>query len=337
MEAGFSYFDTAYGYMDGKSEMAAKTALVDRYPRERFQLATKLPAWAGANNADEARAMFTTSLQRTGAGYFDFYLLHNLGNDRTQVFEDYDLWNFILEQRAKGFIRHIGFSFHDSAEVLDEILNAHPETEFVQLQINYADWDSSTVQAAKCLAVAKKHSKPVIVMEPVKGGLLASPPAAVAALFDKEVPKASATAWALRYAASVDPLVTVLSGMSTLEQMEENIATMKNFVPLNAAEQSVIKRAQAVLSATPSIPCTACQYCMKDCPEGIAIPGAFRAMNTRLIYDNLDKATGDYAWILKTEGNAASKCIACGQCESVCPQHIPIIDELRRVATTLEK
>lgn len=173
---GFCYFDTAYGYNDGASEAAAKEALVDRYPREKFLLATKLPAWAGAKSREEAEQMFYTSLERTGAGYFDFYLLHNLGEERTHFFDDYDIWNFLQERKKEGLIRHLGFSMHDKADVLDRILTEHPEMEFVQLQINYADWEDPTIESRKCYEVARKHGKPVIIMEPVKGGTLANPP-----------------------------------------------------------------------------------------------------------------------------------------------------------------
>ena len=185
LENGFTYFDTAYGYLNGKSEEAAKAALVDRYPRERFQLATKLPAWAGPKAAEEARQMFYTSLERTGAGYFDFYLLHNLGNERTQCFEDFKIWDFVADLKKQGLIKHIGFSMHDTADALEAVLKAHPETEFVQLQINYADWESESVQSRKCYEVARKYGKPVIIMEPVKGGSLANLPESVAGIFKK--------------------------------------------------------------------------------------------------------------------------------------------------------
>lgn len=333
--AGFTYFDTAYGYIGGKSEEAAKTALVDRYPREKFQLATKLPAWAGPKNAEEARQMFYTSLNRTGAGYFDFYLLHNCGGTRTKSFDDYDLWNFVLEQREKGLIKHVGFSMHDNADVLDEILTLHPEMEFVQLQINYADWNNSTIQSGKCFEVAKKHGKPVIIMEPVKGGLLANPPGSVAEVLKNKDPKVSFASWALRYAASLDNVITVLSGMSDLSQMADNLATMADFKPLDQDERQVVEKARDILEQIPSIPCTACQYCVKGCPQKIAIPGVFSAMNRYLIYENLENARGNYQWETR-DGGKAGKCIACGRCEAVCPQHITIISELARSAAALE-
>jgi len=335
LEKGFTYFDTAYGYNNGRSEMAAKTVLVDRYPRESFQLATKLPAW-DADTAEEARAMLETSLERTGAGYFDYYLLHNLGERRTKAFEDFGIWEFLAEQKKKGTIRHLGFSFHDKAAALDEILTKHPEAEFVQLQINYGDWESPVVESRKCYETARKHGKPVIIMEPVKGGSLARLPENVASIFRKADPKASLASWAIRFAASLEGLVTVLSGMSSLEQMQDNIAVMENFKPLDEAEREVIAEVQRALAAIPSVPCTSCGYCVDGCPQEIAIPGIFSAMNLYLIYNNLSGAKGSYGFATM-DGGKASKCVACAQCESVCPQRIHIIEELQKAAELLEK
>ncbi len=331
LSKGFTYFDTAYGYLDGKSERAVKAALVDRYPRESFRLATKLPAWAGAKTAEEARQMFWTSLERTGAGYFDFYLLHNLGGERTRRFEEYGIWQFVQELKEKGLVRHVGFSFHDKAAELDRILTQHPETEFVQLQINYADWDSPIVESRKCYETARRHGKPVIIMEPVKGGALANLPPAMADILRGAEPTASLSSWALRYAASLDGLVTVLSGMSDLAQMQDNLATMADFQPLNNAERTVIGQVQAALAAVPTVPCTDCRYCMKGCPQGVPIPAIFSAMNHQLIYQNPQAARGSYGFATRG-GVKAGDCIGCGQCEAVCPQHIDIIRQLARAS-----
>ena len=336
MEEGFTYFDTAYGYLGGKSELAIAEALVKRYPRESFQLATKLPPWAGAKTAEEARQMFWTSLERTQAGYFDFYLMHNLGNERTQLFEEYNLWNFALEQKEKGLIRHLGFSFHDTAEKLDEVLTKHPEAEFVQLQINYADWESAGVQSRLCYETARRHGKPVIIMEPVKGGNLANLPEAAASIFRAANPDVSQSSWAIRFAASLEGLIAVLSGMSTIEQMEDNLSTMRDFKPLSDEERAVVANAKAALDAIPRIPCTNCSYCTKGCPQNIPIPGIFRVVNDLRTYNNLTSARGSYGWAT-SKGGKASDCIQCGQCEAACPQHISIIEELRKAAETLEK
>lgn len=330
LSKGFTYFDTAYGYLGGKSEMAIKTALVDRYPRESFQLATKLPAWAGAKNAEEAQQMFYTSLERTGAGYFDFYLLHNLGGNRIQVFEDYDIWNFVAERKKEGLIKHIGFSLHDTADNLEKILIAHPEVEFVQLQLNYIDWESNSVQSRKCYEMARKYNKPVVVMEPIKGGTLSVLPDDIAANFKDYAPDASLSSWALRYVASLDGLVTVLSGMSTLEQMKDNVSFMSDFKPLTDQERAVIAKVVDDLNKRPTIPCTGCGYCTKGCPQNIPIPEIFRAMNMKYTFDNDEAARTEHFWgTNRGIGPSSSACIACGQCESVCPQEIDIIEKLK--------
>ena len=333
LAAGFTYFDTAFGYVG--SEAATKAALVDRYPRSAYQLATKLPAWAGPKTAEEAKQMFYTSLERTGAGYFDYYLLHNCGESRTAPFDTFGIWEFVQDLKRQGLVKHVGFSFHDQAPVLDDLLTRHPEMEFVQLQINYADWENHAVQSRACYEVAKKHQKPVIIMEPVKGGLLANLPEPAEAILKEANPVASPSSWAIRFAASLDHVITVLSGMSNMEQLEENIATMSPLHPITKEEIAVLDRAREALETLPTIPCTACHYCMKGCPMQINIPGIFVSMNRYLTYGDLENAKGSYAWETR-EGGVASKCIGCKACEAVCPQHISIVEELKKASGLLE-
>lgn len=332
LAAGFTYFDTAYVY-DG-SEVAAKAALVDRHPRASYTLATKLHVGKCAN-AEEARKELETSLARTGAGYFDYYLLHALMANNVDKYEEFGLWDFVRELKANGTIRHYGFSFHDSPELLDKLLTEHPDVDFVQLQINYADWESPEVKSRACYEVARKHGKQVVIMEPVKGGALANPPEQVKALFDAAKPGASYASWALRFAASLDGVLAVLSGMSNLEQVDDNLATMSDFQPLNDAEQKVIQQAQHILGNSAAIACTACHYCTAGCPKKIAIPEIFAAANKQLANGQKAEAAAAYA-AATAEGGKASACIHCKQCERICPQHLPITDLLGRCAAMFE-
>ena len=329
---GFTYFDTAWAYAG--SEDAIRQALVERYTRDRFLLATKNAAWIDCKCREDAIKQFDISLRQTGAGYFDFYLLHNLGESRTHFFDDFDLWNWIQEKKRQGLIRHAGFSFHSTPEELDALLTAHPEMEFVQLQINYADWDNPAIQSRRCYEVARKHGKPVIVMEPVKGGMLATPPAPVEQILKASDPQASNASWAIRFAADLDGVVTVLSGMSSLEQMEDNLACMKRFSGLTTVQKQTIVQAQEALAEIPLIPCTNCNYCAKVCPKNIGISGSFTAMNYLTLYSSREMAVNQENWLVGRHGkNRANECIKCGKCEQACPQHIHIRDELELFST----
>ena len=334
IKAGFTYFDTAWAYAG--SEDAIRQALVERYPQQSYQLATKNAAWINCKTKEDAIDQFETSLKRTGAGYFDFYLLHNLGESRTRFFDDFDMWAWVQQKKQEGLIKHIGFSFHSTPEELEGILLAHPEMEFVQLQINYADWENPAVQSKKCYEVARKFNKPVIIMEPVKGGMLATPPASVLQVLNQAEPDSSAASWAIRFAASLDGIITVLSGMSSVAQMQDNISYMKDFHGLTPAQQATLSKAQEELAKIPLIPCTTCNYCAKVCPQNIGISGSFTAMNYLTLYGDKAAAAHQENWLVGGHGKKqADQCIQCGKCESVCPQHIKIRDNLALVKKAL--
>ena len=335
MGAGGTYFDTAFVYDNGESEAVTKKALVDRYPRDSYTLCTKINAWQQCLDEESAKQQFYTSLERTGAGYFDYYLLHALMESNYKKYDEYHLWDFVKEQKEKGLIRHFGFSFHSGHELLDQLLTEHPEVEFVQLQINYADWEDPEIEARANYEVARKHGKAVVVMEPVKGGALADPIPEVKKIFKEAAPDLSCASWAVRYAASLDGMITVLSGMSDLAQMKDNLSYMRDFRPLDADEQAVIDQAVAAMKAVPSIACTACHYCTNDCPMQIPIPEIFKARNEQLIYNQISKGRQQYAEAVKDKGKA-SDCIRCMQCEGACPQQLSITDLLDEIASVME-
>lgn len=333
LKEGFTYFDTAWAYPG--SEDAIRQALVERYPRESFQLATKNAAWINCKTKEDAIAQFDTSLKQTGAGYFDFYLMHNLGQGRTKVFDDFGLWEWAVDQRSAGKIKHLGFSAHTNAEELEDIIKAHPQAEFVQLQINYADWEDPSIQSRKCYEVARKYDLPVIIMEPVKGGILANPPEAVEKILKEAAPEASCASWAIKYAADLEGVITVLSGMSNTEQMMDNLSFMKDFKGLTDIERQVLKKASDAIAEIPIIPCTSCDYCAKVCPMEIGISGSFAAMNIFTMYGDREKADNHIQWFVDGQNKKrASECIKCGACESVCPQHIGIVNELEKISLT---
>ena len=330
MENGFTYFDTAYVY--GTSEEDTRKALVERYPRESYTLASKMNGHA-TDCPDEAsvKAQFETSLKRTGAGYFDYYLLHALMRDNYHEYDDYHIWDYVKSLKDAGKIRHMGFSFHGDPALLDELLSAHPEVDFVQLQINYADWDNPKVTSRANYEMARKHGKSIVVMEPVKGGNLANPPKEVTDLFHAYDPDASPASWAIRFVASLDGIITVLSGMSTIDQMKDNISYMKAFKPLNEREQEIIKAAQKIIGKSQTIACTACHYCTPGCPKGIHIPEIFAAANIQIGHGDATKSLEEYQKVVGLT-NHASDCIQCKQCEGVCPQHLEITDLLKQCA-----
>lgn len=336
--AGFAYFDTAWMYGDFKSEEATREALVDRYPRDSFTLATKLHSGFFDSYEDRDK-VFNEQLRKTGVTFFDYYLLHGIEEPSYEKFEKFDCFNWILKKKHCGLVKHAGFSYHDNPVLLDKILTKHPEMEFVQLQINYLDWESQWIEARRNYEVCVAHNKPVIVMEPVKGGTLASLPAEAEALFRVEDANASDSSWAIRFAASLPGVMMVLSGMSTLSQVEDNISFMKDFKPLTQGEIEMCFKVADIINSQIAVPCTACEYCVPGCPKNIPIPKYFSLYN-EVEREDMEKkgwtaSFGTYV-NLSAEYGKASDCIECGQCEHICPQHLPIINDLKKVVDVFE-
>lgn len=338
MDAGFTYFDTAAPYHGSHGEIAFRECVAKRYPRDAYTITDKLTLFM-MKQASEMPGFFDAQLERCGVTYLDYYWLHALDHSSFQRAEEWGAFEFLAEKKAAGQVKHIGFSFHDTADVLDEILTKHPEMEYVQLQINYLDWEDPGVQSRACYEVCEKHKKPVMVMEPVKGGALAGLPPEAEALLTQADPTMSPASWAIRFAASLPGVVTVLSGMSDVAQVTDNVSYMKDFRPLTDADKALLEQVVAAIQAKQIIACTACGYCMDGCPQKIAISEYFRLLNHvgRFGDAQLPGAKRDYADIPVEMGmGKASDCIRCGQCEEKCPQHLPIIEYLQDVAKTFE-
>ena len=337
MSKGFTYFDTAFPYHNGNSEVAFRKAVVERYPRTSFTITDKMPCWEIHSKSD-LQKFFDLQLKRCGVDYFDYYWLHALNKNYYSTMQKFGGFEFISKMKEESKIKHIGFSFHDSNSLLEQILNEHPEAEYVQLQINYLDWDNPTIESHKCYETATRHGKPVIVMEPVKGGSLAKVPVEVEKMFNEYRKDISPASWAIRYAASLDNVLVVLSGMSNMEQMEDNTSYMQYFQPINNEEKAIIEKAGQIINKSIAIPCTACHYCTPGCPQDICIPEYFSIYNTLNQFGKVQQwiNTSTYYSVLSQTHGKASDCLECGQCEQHCPQHISIIENLKKVSKTFE-
>lgn len=333
IEQGFNYFDTAHGYIQGKSEKALKECLTSRYPRDKYILTDKLTA-NFFKKEEDIRPLFESQLEICGVDYFDFYLMHAQGAGNYAHFKECHAYETAFELKKEGKVRHVGISFHDKPEVLEQILTEYPEVEVVQIQFNYVDYDDPAVQSRACYEVCRKHNKPVIVMEPVKGGNLVNLPEDAKAVLD-ELYGGSPASYAIRFAAGFPGMMMVLSGMSSMEQMNDNLSYMKDFQMLNEAELAAVKKVQEIFKSKNLIPCTACRYCIDGCPKHISIPDLFAIMNTKQIYHDWN-ADYYYNVVHTAPGRKASDCLKCGKCEKVCPQHLQIRNLLEDVAKEFE-
>lgn len=335
MKAGMNYFDTAYVYHGGKSEVAAREALVKRYPRDSFYLATKLPAWELRREEDRDR-IFNEQCERAGVDYFDFYLLHSIENGNIDTYNRLDCFNWGIKKKEEGKIKHFGFSFHGSPDLLEKVLDEHPETEFVQIQLNYADWNNPVVQSGALYEILSERNIPMIIMEPVKGGTLASLKPELEEKYKAVRPDKSIASWALRYVGSLPGVMTILSGMSNEEQMNDNIGTFAEFEPLSEKEREAVAEVTRIMLDIKQIGCTACRYCVDGCPMKISIPDVFKVVNTMTLYDEEFRPKAFYNGLINTGHGRASACVGCGQCEGVCPQHLPIISLLKDASARLD-
>ncbi len=334
MDAGFNYFDTAHGYVDGRSETALRACLTSRYPRDRYVLTDKLSG-NYFKEEDDIRPLFAKQLENCGVDYFDFYLMHAQSAENFGHYKRCRAYETALELKMEGKIRHLGISFHDKASVLNQILTEYPQVEAVQLQLNYLDWEDLAIESRKCYEVCRKHGKPVIVMEPCKGGHLAKLPEEAQAHLDA-LRGGTAASYALRFAAGHEGVMMVLSGMSSLAQVEDNAGFMKDFQPLSETEMAAVARVCGVFHSMHMIPCTACRYCVEGCPQNISIPDLFACLNTKRVFH--DWNAGFYYDTVHTVHNGkASACVECGQCEQICPQHLPIRELLKTAAEEFEK
>ena len=331
---GFNYFDTAHGYIGGKSELALKECLTSRYPREAYSLTDKLTDSYFKTETD-IRPFFESQLEACGVDYFDFYLMHSQNADNFKKFKACRAYETAFALKAEGRIRHVGLSFHDRAEVLDQILTEYPQIEVVQIQFNYLDYDDIAVQSRKCYEVCRKHGKPVLVMEPVKGGSLVNLPEEAKKALD-DLHGGSPASYAIRFAAGFPGMMMVLSGMSDLEQMKDNLSYMRDFKPLNETELAAVNKVQEIFHKMNMIPCTACRYCVEGCPKQISIPDLFAIMNIKQLHHDWN-ADYYYEEVHTAPGRCASDCLKCGKCEKICPQHLPIRKLLEEIAKEFDK